>query len=330
MVVFIDRSVTLGTTPFEYNFGANTQFFANLINSVPGQINPGPPVVLRVFMAGLGHQDIDVPYGTPIIQLGLVGNKVQLIGNGATVAITLSSSPLPLSATDIGQLSLYSKQLQYPVISSSGVVASGATANIGAVTAGQGVLLVVVASNASVTADDDQGNLFVELISDDFGGNAFYNNPGAVTILYSENLKADPSYTITLTGYGANVGFVWMLLDNAPISGRFIDSVAVYTATVPTGTGESSLGSTIVISQTFELNINVTVSSLADANQSPPGSIVLVQNTVLGNNWTLNVIYSRVPSPQTITPTWGYPQNASYSYGVIIYPIGLFAAGNNQ
>ena len=207
MVVFLDRTITLSSTAFEYNFGVNTQFYANLINAIPGQ-GFGPAVKMRVYAKGRGYEDVEIPYGTPIVQLHGYGNKVTFSGSGAQIQITLSSTPIPLSATDIGQAQLYAKGTIIPDYTYQSIGVNSSTTPV-TLAKGTTVLVVMDFENttglaiSAPTVSDSAGNKFTP-------GFAAQTNNGssqaaAVYMTAVYNAPAASDYTVTI-GSGGNIG----------------------------------------------------------------------------------------------------------------------------
>lgn len=266
MVVFIDRSVTIGSTPFEYNFGVNTSFYANIVNSTPGQAS-GPDVIMRVFAQGLGHQDVNVPYGTPIVQLGLLGNKVQFIGNGAAVAITLSSTPIPLSATDIGQQQLHAKGTVTPAYTYQTIPYGTGDHSTTPVALTSGTTVVVVTSvynnngNAvgGPTVSDSVGNTFTQGVST-LDSSGSYSS--LVQMYALVNASAATDYTVTITGTGgANFG----------------GTVVFFFTSVPTNAPfdfmDAAIGSSSPLSVTTNYNAEILIFGVAGATSATFGGL---------------------------------------------------------
>ena len=295
MVVFLDRTITLSSTAFEYNFGVNTQFYANLINAIPGQ-GFGPVVKMRVYAKGRGYEDVEIPYGTPIVQLHGYGNKVTFSGSGAQIQITLSSTPIPLSATDIGQAQLYAQAAQPPVFVTYKEWTPASTSDVSpTITVEDHDFVVVLALNTSGRPTDNQCSTFSQVSNSN--------------VYYAANLTASTNYQIS--GF-AGIG-VLVLIRGVALTG-FIDN-ATDTSVAGTGTGSFTTGASnnAVMNTVNEMCLAIgfcyllqggTFSSCSINNIfNAPASDNVVPSNVINNVNSVSAGYQIIAVPRRLSGT---------------------------
>lgn len=318
MVVFLDRTITLSSTAFEYNFGVNTQFYANLINAIPGQ-GFGPVVIMRVYAKGRGYEDVEIPYGTPIVQLHGYGNKVTFSGSGAQIQITLSSTPIPLSATDIGQAQLYAQAAQPPVVAVTKTwQAATASAVSPAISVEENDFIVVLAlaDGTAINLSDNQGSTFTGI-----------STPQGTNVYYAANLKASSNYTITgFEGVGALV-----VLRGVAITAAIDNSTGVSANVTAAGNNNPGASNNVVLNAVNEMAVVVAYAYAIDSTSTPdissigtttlpfsaPSTVIAIPGTVVNgfvgsNGNTSSFGYQILGVPRRFTGTSTSNPNADF------------------